>query len=448
MSTLDRYIIRNFLYCYLLCLLVLMGLRIVADLFLNMDEFAKLGMSSGQLIGHVAGYYAYQTLEYFQELGGIIAVAGAAFALARMNYSNELTAILASGVSLHRVILPVIIVGMAMSGLSVANQELVIPRVKQHLVRNPDDVPGLERFPIRLINDTARNIWFSKEFVAADSRMVSPLVFLRDSTYKKVAQLSAAECFYDGHRRPWRFLGGSLVIPGRDVLSTTRVATGLSPAVLAKSGLPDAGGRVRLGDTGGELIVSADRVDAEHNALVGPAFEVLSPELPPLDQAQRGTLAVIQADSAQYVAPNSQQPGGYALTNGRILLQTDLTPNELALRQTSRWLEFLSTPELNRLLQAGKVADVAGANMAKHVRFTDPLANLILLVVGLPFILSRERNIKASAGLFVLTVALCFVGIVLFRYCGGYGLNPVLAAWLPILIFGPAAVAMADSVKT
>jgi len=41
MKTLDRYIIRSFLWSALMLLVALLALRIVCDLFLNMDEFLE-----------------------------------------------------------------------------------------------------------------------------------------------------------------------------------------------------------------------------------------------------------------------------------------------------------------------------------------------------------------------------------------------------------------------
>ena len=40
-KTLDRYVLRSFLISALLCFVTLMSLRVVADLFVNMDEFTK-----------------------------------------------------------------------------------------------------------------------------------------------------------------------------------------------------------------------------------------------------------------------------------------------------------------------------------------------------------------------------------------------------------------------
>ena len=88
-------------------------------------------------------------------------------------------------------------------------------------------------------------------------------------------------------------------------------------------------------------------------------------------------------------------------------------------------------------------ASVARSNL--YVRFADPVNNLVMLLLGLPFILSRERNIKASALMCVLMVGAFFAFTYICRYMqiGPYG-----AAFLPIVLFGPVAVVMLDAVKT
>jgi lipopolysaccharide export system permease protein len=83
--------------------------------------------------------------------------------------------------------------------------------------------------------------------------------------------------------------------------------------------------------------------------------------------------------------------------------------------------------------------------LVRHCRFADFFNNLIMLLVAVPFILSRERNIKASAGLTVLMVGVVYVVVYFARYVG---LAPVIAAWLPVLLFGPLATFMLDAVKT
>ncbi len=132
-------------------------------------------------------------------------------------------------------------------------------------------------------------------------------------------------------------------------------------------------------------------------------------------------------------------------TGGKLFFPSDMTGEDLLLRQSSGWMDFMSTSDLTRLIRLKHVPDRKAAELIKHTRFTAPINNLLMLLLGIPFILSRERNIKTSATLCLLTVGAFFLFIYLCRYIG---LDPVLAAWLPILPFGPVAIIMLDAMKT
>jgi lipopolysaccharide export system permease protein len=98
------------------------------------------------------------------------------------------------------------------------------------------------------------------------------------------------------------------------------------------------------------------------------------------------------------------------------------------------------------LLKLHQVPDPETVLLVRHTRLADPINNLIMLLLALPFILSRERrDVKASASLCLLMVGAFYAFIYLARYVG---LPPSLAAWLPVMLFGPVSVVMLDSVKT
>jgi len=136
---------------------------------------------------------------------------------------------------------------------------------------------------------------------------------------------------------------------------------------------------------------------------------------------------------------------GWELQDGALLYHTDLDPSVLALRQARGWLRYMSTAEITRLLRLQRVPDREHALLVRHSRFADLINNLIMLIVGVPFILSRERNIKSSALLAVLMVGGLYVFIYLARYVG---LPPLPATALPILVFGPIAAVMLYEIKT
>ena len=131
------------------------------------------------------------------------------------------------------------------------------------------------------------------------------------------------------------------------------------------------------------------------------------------------------------------------------LLACGLTPEELQLRQRSQWMAFLSTRQLNLLAQRGDINPQRIAHI-KHSRFTLPISNMILLLLGMSFFMQRlpgsvlTQGAKA-VGTCAFAFLLTFVGQQLM---GTAGINPAVPAWLPIFVFTPVAALLLDNVKT
>ena len=128
-----------------------------------------------------------------------------------------------------------------------------------------------------------------------------------------------------------------------------------------------------------------------------------------------------------------------------LFVESSLTPEEILLRDAGLWLDYMSSSELTDLLQLRNTLNPGEVRLAKYARLADPLNNLIMLFLSLPFVLSRQRNIKLSAGLCLLVVCGYFAGTYLCRYIG---LPPFWAAFSPGLIMGPISVLMLDNIKT
>jgi lipopolysaccharide export system permease protein len=128
---------------------------------------------------------------------------------------------------------------------------------------------------------------------------------------------------------------------------------------------------------------------------------------------------------------------------------SDLTPKDLGLLQATLWTSFLSLPELNKLQQRFEGAGAAEFIHVKHRRLTTILSNMIMLCLGIPFFLNRERpSVLIAGGKCLLLCGACYA---ITFVCGSVDipyLGPALPAWLPVLIFGPAAVVMLDGIKT
>ncbi len=456
MKTLDKYIVRSFLFNALLFFIVMMALRIVGDLFAHMDEFAEQQNFSG-MITSIFTYYAYQSLVYFTELGGVIIVASAAFTVARMNHTNELTAMMASGVSLYRVVWPIVLCSMLLGGLIIIDQEFVIPQVPDKLVRSPDDAHGMESFKIRLTPDSAGAVWYSDSFTPANEKMEQPVILIRDPNYTLQAGISA------GLAKPGKLFGsrGWLLEDARmsfaaesgqawpHMPDVNRIFSNIGPEMIME--------KTEQGPTGNLAIRDIWAKDNQYNMVVEAKRFIPDPYVE--GEFRSGTLEqprfTFRGDNDKilgvFFAKEALWQGGeidesfWKLVEGRLFFTSDLTTEVLTLRRDSDWLHYMSSGDLGNLLKLRKVSDEETARLTKHIRVTDPINNLLMLLLGLPFILSRERNIKASASLCLLTVGAFYCFIYLCRYIG---LDPFWAACLPTLLFGSIAVVMLDSIKT
>ena len=460
MKTLDKYIVRSFLVSALMWFFVLMSMRVVIDLFVNMDEFTEHGSSAGAVFTQAMQYYGIHSLVYFTELGGVIIIASAAFTVAMLNHTNELTAMLASGISLHRVALPIILIAVLMGGLIVLDYELLIPRVAHMLVLPRDFAPEEDTDQVSMVTDGARSVWYGGMFNPADRRISkSVVVVLRDpnAAWMGVVAGTAAKHGRLDNQWGWWFEDGRLKTPAGQSsdragdLTCKKIWTHIGPQRLLeeveKTGeqLVDADkiiAQVHVNDEDAGLTIDADRFEPDPNVALGEGGALINVKF--TVHMQQRHVATFLAERAVWTFSKDGEPY-WALTGGRMFHPTDLTPNELVLRRSSGGVQYMSISKLTQLLRLDRGGNRDAAELNRHIRITEPINNIVMLLLGLPFILSRERNIKASVTLCVLMCVMFYTFVYICRYMG---LPPELAAWLPILLFGPVAAVMYDSVKT
>ena len=139
MRILDRQRYWAFVKAYLVSFISLVGLYVVIDAFSNLDEFLKDSPPTLVLFQRMGYYYLIRLSFFYDRLCGVITMMAAIFTVTWMQKNNELLAMLAAGVSTKRVIVPVVVSAALVSGLAIANQELLIPRIGDDLQLRPDD---------------------------------------------------------------------------------------------------------------------------------------------------------------------------------------------------------------------------------------------------------------------------------------------------------------------
>ena len=211
MKKLDRYIAKNFIIGYAIAFGVLIGMRILIDLFVNLDEFTENldNLSAIGVIKNILDFYLLHSLLYFRDFSGMITVVAASFSFGKMIRSNELIAIMASGVSLKRTIWPVIFLALILTGVLVIDQELLIPSQADKLVRSQQDIPGQESYKVRFITDAKGSLIFSQQFDVETSTLYNPTILLRTETsrpgvWEVTARIDAEKAILDNDSGTWQ----------------------------------------------------------------------------------------------------------------------------------------------------------------------------------------------------------------------------------------------------
>ena len=366
MKILDKYIAKKFITGYIIALMVLVGMRVVIDLFVNLDEFAE----NTRVVSNILNYYGANCTLYFRDFAGMITVVAAVFSLGRLTKDNELIAVTASGVSLKRVIAPIIFLAVVLTGLLVVDQEFIIPRLADRLVKSHDAVEGAESYDFWFMEDDQGSLVCSKRYDERTATMYSPTIIVRKQVselqWQVTGHLKADKATYDNEANRWQLKNGRLLKIVRD-------------------------------------------------------SEDLALDLPP-------------------------EPVDF--------YQSDLTPRDIPIRQQEGHKALLSFGQLGELAKKGiRVSDRAELFFQKHSRVTDPIINMVMLMVALPILVCRDpKGMKSAIMISFATTLACFITAFICKtvatevFLGKA--RPELWAWMPVFIFLPIAFIELDSMKT
>ncbi len=323
MTTTDRYIVRTFVGSYLVLLLVAVIACIFIDLLINVDEFAENALPMREVLGNLLDYYGSNLPLYYLQLGGVTIAIAASFTFGMLLRNNEMTALVAAGVPLQRLAVPALLGSVALVGLWMASNELVVPSLAHKIARRHDDLSGTRQVAVHCVRDEHDAILSAGELHSREGRLRNVYIIEPPSEARPGVLINADSATYDPARRTWKL---------------------------------DRGVR-----------------------------RVMSPPAGPGDLG----------------APLQRQPlSEYAF---------GLAPEQILLRQSAQWAGLMSMRQMNALLQAGNLPNKAAVAKSRDVRFTQPLLAWILMVLVVPFFLTREpANVLVAGGKALVLGGLCF----------------------------------------
>ena len=145
----DRQMIYAYFKAYAFCLISLMGLFVVVDLFLNLDDLMSHQKNTGDFLRFVGVLYGYKSFQIFDRLCEAIVLLAGMFTVAWMQRNNELVPLLSAGVSTRRAVQPVLLCAFVMMGLVAINQEFALPKIDIFMVENKGNWDGAKEAEVK-----------------------------------------------------------------------------------------------------------------------------------------------------------------------------------------------------------------------------------------------------------------------------------------------------------
>src|SRR3954469_9089512 len=127
MKKLDWYIIKNFLVTFFFSIFLFTVIAIVVDISEKTDDFVKSGLTFMQI---VTQYYIPFIPHIIALLFPLFVFIAVIFFTSKLAGRSEIIAILASGVSYRRILLPYFIGGLLLAGLLLGANAFIIPQAE------------------------------------------------------------------------------------------------------------------------------------------------------------------------------------------------------------------------------------------------------------------------------------------------------------------------------
>lgn len=205
MKLLDAYLLRRYLLCLGASVLSLWLIAVVVDLTENVDTFidhqARLGL--------ICLYYLYRT-PYWIVLGlPVTALLATLFSLTSLARHREIMAAKAAGLSLYRLLLPLFLLALLLSGLAFLFTDRVVPAAtyRYHAVR--DEIRSYRRSDGSrrqvLLQDAGGQIVFARSY-DAHSRTAHEVLWEREQDSAAAERITAQRLeWHDGR---WVMVAG------------------------------------------------------------------------------------------------------------------------------------------------------------------------------------------------------------------------------------------------
>ena len=377
MKILDRYLLYQFIISFIWCSVAFVSFYIIIDFFGRLDEVIE-GKVSLQTI---TSYYLNLTPLVFVRISPIATLLSIMYSLSNLSRYRELTAAISGGVHPWRLLTPFLLAGLTLSLISMTINEFQVPEAARKAYQ-------IKQYKIRRQRD--KHIWRDRIFYGSENRKF--YVKLLNARKNIVSGIEITKYAKNGlelskfqantgkwNGSEWLFYNATL----REFGPTGRVKSILraDKAKVNENNWTFWRGNITRYETGGEIKRS---------------FEKIIPQLSGV----------------------SEIPEDFT--------EKQRKPEEMNFHELSEYITRLRKIGFNPQAEL----------VALHSKISFPFANLLVMLIGIPFAMKRRSGgflvgFGNALGICLIYYLLMSVGSVL----GENFVPPVIGAWLANAIF-------------
>jgi LPS export ABC transporter permease LptG len=205
MRLLDRYIVRNFLQPFVYCTFGFLSIWLIYDLSDNSSAIFDGRVS----FPSVLQFYWTQIPEVMVILLPVSLLLALLFALGRMSRSNEIVSMLTAGVSVPRLVLPLLLIGLLTTGVAFAFNYSLAAHAQLARKNFFDDIIRGKPRDVVISGQVFRNrtddrTWYISRFRPNTNEFRGVQIVQQDSQGNITRNYIATDAFYEPATKNWR----------------------------------------------------------------------------------------------------------------------------------------------------------------------------------------------------------------------------------------------------
>jgi len=212
MRILDRYVLQKFLLPFVYCFFGFIAIWFIFDLSDNLQDFlqGKVGITL------LLKYYKSQIPEIMVLSLPFCALLALLYSLTAMSRTNEIISMLGAGQSVVRVLFPLFIIGVLLTGVSmyfnyesVPHAAMIKKQMLREIKRGQKITTGLSGHLFRNRQDS--RTWFIRRMTVEEQRLMDIEILQEDANHNIVKVWYSKEAIYEPNSKDWSLGRGKYV---------------------------------------------------------------------------------------------------------------------------------------------------------------------------------------------------------------------------------------------